>query len=433
MTDDLVRPVKDRLYHIFTLVASNRVIGVFYFMLVAGIILSAVVFLLTNGKSLNNMLILERWEYGMDYFNSIYFSSRDPYSPIFKSIYPALTTSGYYVMGVILEAIDGPFGISYDIRASVSGITSYILMVTLALLVLYWAFYKSKKVSRKETAIFYILTIISFPMLFTIDRGNSVLFAVIFSLLFLIGHNSENKKVRYISYVFLGIATGIKIYPFLFGLLVLRKFIQSKKTEDLKELTVCILIGAIIFLVPFAFFDGSLTAMFGNAFGYRGELIPWGDDDISSLIQMTAHLFGYENYSTLASAGTAVSLVFMLLMVIYALFYKNAEKWEIVCMISAAQILCAGIGHPYVLLYMIIPAWYFVNSDPVMNAKNVIFAILLALVLMPLPGPNAGYQLLSYSKGLFVWAIVVMILILAVRYLFKKDIITNDSYSKKIL
>lgn len=433
MTEDPVRSLKDRLYRIFTLGASNKVNGVFYFLFASGIILSIIAYFVTHGNSLNNMLILERWEYAMDYFNSIYFSSLDPYSPIFKSIYPALTTLGYYVLGVILEAIDGPFDISYDIRASTSGMASYILMVLLAMLILYWALHKSKEVSRKETVVFYLLALVSFPMLFTIDRGNSVLFAVLFSLLFLVGYNSENKKVRYLSYVFLGIATAIKIYPLLFGLLVLRKYIQSKKTEDLKELIICIIFGAIIFLVPFAFFDGSLSAMIGNAFGYRGELIPWGDDDISSLIQMTAHLLGYEEYSNLAGAGTAISLVFMVLISIYAVFYKNAEKWEIICMISAAQILCAGIGHPYVLLYMIIPAWYFINSNPVMSTKNIIFAILLAMVLMPFPGPSAGYQMLSYGKGLIVWAIVIIILVLVVRHFFKKNAAMNDTRTKKIL
>jgi len=419
MDDGSIRWLKDRAYRIFTLGASNRVVGVFYSIMVSGILLSIAAFFITKGNSLGDMLFYDRHDYFMDYFNSIYYSLHDPYFE-YDVIYPALTTAGYYAIGAVLEVVQVPFTDAITIRESPLGMLSYLLITAVALFVLYKALNKNKEESRKETAIFFILSLLSFPMLFSIDRGNSVLIAVIFSLLFLVGYNSDNKKIRYLSYVFLGIAAGIKIFPFLFGLLVVRRSIESRKSEDLKELMICALIGAAVFLSPFALFEGSFMAILDNAFGYSRGLYPVGLGDISSLIQTTAIIIGYENYSTLAGAGTAVSLIFMLSVAIYVLFYKNAEKWELICLLSAAQILFSGVAYPYVLLYMLIPAWYFISSRPVMNLKNAIYAMLLAAVLMPFPG-FIGWEHMSYGRDMMVWAVVIIILVSAAVRLYDQN------------
>jgi hypothetical protein len=419
MDDGSIRWLKDRAYRIFTLGASNRVVGVFYSIMVAGILLSIAAFFITKGNSLGDMLFYDRHDYFMDYFNSIYYSLHDPYFE-YDVIYPALTTAGYYAIGAVLEVVQVPFTDAITIRESPLGMLSYLLITAVALFVLYKALNKNKEESRKETAIFFILSLLSFPMLFSIDRGNSVLIAVIFSLLFLVGYNSDNKKIRYLSYVFLGIAAGIKIFPFLFGLLVVRRSIESRKSEDLKELMICALIGAAVFLSPFALFEGSFMAILDNAFGYSRGLYPVGLGDISSLIQTTAIIIGYENYSTLAGAGTAVSLIFMLSVAIYVLFYKNAEKWELICLLSAAQILFSGVAYPYVLLYMLIPAWYFISSRPVMNLKNAVYAMLLAAVLMPFPG-FIGWEHMSYGRDMMVWAVVIIILVSAAVRLYDQN------------
>lgn len=409
MTDDSTPSSKDRLYRVLTLGASNRVRGVFYAIMITGIIVSLILCLLTFGKSLEIMLFWDRNDFFMDYFNSIFYSLNDPYFEQ-KIIYPALIAAVYNAIGIFLETVHGSFSTASEIRGSIAGMLSYILITAITLLGLYWTLSKSKIASQKETAIFYLLVLLSFPMLFTIDRGNSISIVIIFSLLFLIGYSSENKKIRYLSYVSLGIAAGIKIYPLLFGLLVLRKYIQTKKTEDLKDSIACILIGAIVFLTPFLLYEGSFMALINNASGFLGASdAPWLVD-ISNIIQATALLFGYSEYLAFENVGKVVSLIFLVFISLYVLFYQDAEKWELICILSGAMVLSTGIGVQYVLLYMVLPAWYFISSNPISNSKNVFFAISLALALMPFPVP---YQFFSYLKGIMVWAIIIIILVSA--------------------
>ena len=66
-------------------------------------------------------------------------------------------------------------------------------------------------------------------MLFMIDRANVLCLVVALSALFVAGYRSENALIRHLSYVCLGLAAAIKLYPVVLGLLVLRekKWIQK--------------------------------------------------------------------------------------------------------------------------------------------------------------------------------------------------------------
>lgn len=97
-----------------------------------------------------------------------------------------------------------------------------------------------------------------------------MMFSVIFIALFLMFYNSENKKMRYLAYIFLGIATAIKIYQGLFGLLVLRRDLEQR---DLKDTLICVAICALIFFLPFLLTDGTFIDVFQNATGFNGYAI----------------------------------------------------------------------------------------------------------------------------------------------------------------
>ena len=67
-------------------------------------------------------------------------------------------------------------------------------------------------------------------MLFALERGNSILLAVVFLLVFLWGYQAENKIFQYLSFCALGAAAGIKISPALFGLILL----SERRYKDAK-------------------------------------------------------------------------------------------------------------------------------------------------------------------------------------------------------
>ena len=64
---------------------------------------------------------------------------------------------------------------------------------------------------------------LSAPFVYTVMRGNTIYFALIFLVAFLILKDSKSAALRELSYVFLAISGAIKIYPLFFGVFLLRK------------------------------------------------------------------------------------------------------------------------------------------------------------------------------------------------------------------
>ena len=192
----------------------------FYLLMILGLIISSIAFLLTSGQSLGSVLFYNRTDYFMDYFNSIYYSRFGPYLN-FNVIYPGFITVLYSIIGVLLESTGVIFDSGWEIRASFAGIASYAIFTVVLLALLLYVLLRTKQNSKKETALFFILILTSYPMVYCLDRGNSMLISVIFSLLFFIFFNSEKKEHKYLSFLFLSIAIATKIYPAFFGILIL--------------------------------------------------------------------------------------------------------------------------------------------------------------------------------------------------------------------
>ena len=269
---------------------------------------------------------------------------------------------------------------------------------------------KSRTVSKKEAFVFCGIMLTSFPLLFCIDRGNSMLFAVAFTALFLALYDEDDKKYRYLAYVSLGIATAIKMYPGVFGILILRRALEEK---DYKELILCVIICAVMLLLPFLWTDGTFADMLKNATGYGT-----GNVDIIqvNVVYMVSHFLKFMNLTehTRYAVSSAVSYVLLLFILISVLFDKKMPMWQAVCLLAGSQVLCAGLGMGYLLLFMVIPAWYFLNSSYNETPMNAVYGVIFAFILLIIPGiPGEPDMYASFSlfKGICTLLIVAILLV----------------------
>ena len=255
-------------------------------------------------------------------------------------------------------------------------------------------------------------------MVYCLDRGNSMLISVIFSLIFFIFFNSEKKEHKYFSFLFLGIAIATKIYPAFFGILVLRDAIRNKSYKDL---ALCILICAVIFIVPFFFTDGTVLDVFRNATKYSEAVSMVGHVSLAGILETTAHGFGMRNFS-IGAFSLWISLILMAVGAFVVLADKRAAYWETVSLLVCVQILSVGVAPPYVLLYMIIPAWYFLNDNSSEKNKTYLISLLLAATLVMVPGfLGLNAEHVSYMK-----AIAVLILTAVLLYNASKRMVASD-------
>lgn len=363
--------------------------------------------LIAGGIHLESILFSDRADYFMDYFNSVYYGHNNPYMS-HKVIYPPLITVFYQVIGVMLETYYGSFTNGFDIRNTPGGMVSYIILTIAALAALYYIFDKGRRISKKEMLLFFLIVITSYPMVYCFDRGNSMLYSVVFISLFLLFYNSPNKKLRYLSYVSLSIATSIKIYPAFFGVLILKRSIEE---GDFKELISCVIICVLMFFLPFFLTDGTFNDMFRNAIELSSNRITFGQVNITAILEAFLIGIGVETYADYRNIGTVLSLFLLVLIAVFILFDKTMPDWQAICLLACAQVLCTGLGAQYLLLYMIIPAWYFINSHPVGSKTNIIYSILFVTIILLIPGLGAAGNLLTFLKGVVTLILTILILI----------------------
>ena len=108
---------------------------------------------------------------------------------------------------------------------------------------------KMKKGSNKEKYLFITLMMFSIPFLFAFERGNIILVSFILLLVFMCFKDSENKVLREIALIGLAASAAIKIYPAIFGLIL----VKEKRWLDIFRV---ITYGLILFVLPFLFFGG---------------------------------------------------------------------------------------------------------------------------------------------------------------------------------
>ena len=78
------------------------------------------------------------------------------------------------------------------------------------------------------------------------------------------GYQSDNKIIRYLSYISLGIATGIKIFPAIFSILII-------KERKWKEFGYCFIIVVAILFLPFLLTDGTPLSLLDTIMNYSTD------------------------------------------------------------------------------------------------------------------------------------------------------------------
>lgn len=100
---------------------------------------------------------------------------------------------------------------------------------------------------RRVTCV--LMVIISGPMLFLLERGNILIFALATTFLFLSFYRSDSRGLRGLAYFSIAFASGLKIYPFIFSFLLIRE-------RRAKDFLIVLVLTLVAYVVPFALLGG---------------------------------------------------------------------------------------------------------------------------------------------------------------------------------
>jgi len=359
----------------------NPVLTLFLTILIVFFIIFAVAAVLSGGDTIYQILFWDRKDTFMDHFNSI-MHSLNPYpSKEGAVIYPPLIMIYYAILGHFTLPFVEPdpiLEISFVLRYSQMGMMTFIGVTLLTFYMLHVVFSKLLKEEgvRKEL-LFLFLVLLAYPFIHALERGNSIILALVFCCLFLLGYRSENKYVRYASYIALGCAAGIKMYPAILGLLILRE-------RRYKEMALCILAVAALVFVPFIVTGGNPLILFGKSFSYADS--NFGLTSIPQIVSAVYHDILGLSQNTASLIGYVLLGIFTLLSFIVIIFDKEMKHWKVVALVACNLILGFGIGSQHQIIYMLPAMLLFLNSEKDMTRENLFYIVCFTMMMVLIPG-----------------------------------------------
>jgi len=372
-------------------IIDNKVIFFVYFVMSAMIIFVLISGMLTGGEAISSMFWRNPYGHFMDYFASI-FVKNDPYAT--GAIYPPLITLFYFLIGSLMDQ-HGPFENGEAIRATNIGMMSFLIITILSVLVLYKIVERYKNGNSSEKNIFFLILLFSLPMLYALERGNSIILAFIFLLIYVLEYDSDDKVKRYIAYFCLAISVGIKLYPIIFILL-------SLKEKRYKESLHFMIITILLFFIPLAVMGADIFTLFDNLFraGTVKSVTDFHTTDLTNLIVVFKELLNL-NLNNIAEISGTIKIILIIITSTFLFINKKFELWKSLLLISATLFLCSSFSVPYNALYFIPAFLVFMNERPSFNTYNMFYAVCFLLLLVPMVNYPIGF-LEPFQYGVFV-------------------------------
>ncbi len=346
----------------------------------------------------------------MDYFNSVVYSMDHPYTrDDFLVIYPPLITVIYGAIGHLTGGTLADLGLSAakNMRNSEVPMMVFVMILFACLVLLQYLITRNteKRLGSTAPKVLFAFFLLSYPVLWTIERGNSIFYAVLATMVFLQGYRSENRWVRYSAYISLGFAAGVKIIPAVFAFMILRD-------RRIKEFLICLAVIIVMFLGPFVFTDGNIFILMESVLKYNDV-----STGVSGLVNIK-DVMAYYGYSS--TVGTAVSFLLMGLTILITVFNKSLPEWKIVLLNSCAIMECFSIGVPYLTLYIAIALVMFFGEESKPSILNIPYLLGFIIIFAMFPTGCEDYTQVATIKCMTV---LVMFLGLMAESLLEKYLV----------
>lgn len=237
---------------------------------------------------------------------------------------------------------------------------------------------EKKGFSFPTQIVILLVSFFTMGMVYNYERGNFILYALLPALFFYGYYDSENKILRELSYVCLGISAGFKLYPALFALILLRekKFVPFVR---------CVAYTLLFLFVPFFFLDRGLAnvnqfvrwlisfAVWQADFGYNYS--------IANFVGIVnALLTGSPMMEIVTADYTLITFVALLLPLLCGLFLDKPYKVFLAACLS--MILFPNPSFYYSATFMVLPLVGLL-AEKEKNTLDWIYGILFFLLLCP--------------------------------------------------
>ena len=327
----------------------------------------------------------ETWDFLADLLNPIgYASERDPYNnTMFTGTYAKQQPPLQYLLTYpfIKTVSMGPFWKANNFRDIFHVSTFMIILLILLLLLFVLAFFlisTRKKGGRVLSGATAIAILFSGPMLYTLERGNSVILVPFLCLLFLIYRNSKKAWLRELSIISLAFAAGLKLIPAVLGLIL----IYEKKW---KMAIRAIIYGIAVVFLPFIIFKGGFSnfpLMLRNMREYM-ELFTYNEIGVS--IRDVLNWIGGVSGAEIPHAIGYLLVIISTIAFLAGGFFAKKE-WLRYLFLCLPMLSVPGHQGLYCIVYLIPVIIEFLNTEN-HNSSDFVFFLGIIIAFIPYQFP----------------------------------------------
>ncbi|MBQ8814194.1 MAG: DUF2029 domain-containing protein [Lachnospiraceae bacterium] len=383
---------------------------------------------LSHGDLWSKIFFHDSLDTGMDFFHSIeYTRGRSPYE-LYNTLYPPLANLLFYVLFRLVpleqarqwadtfsEGIVAR-GSFTDLRIWQPTMMLFILfiMLTTALLI-----YIVKKATLNETYSHWLslCVLLSYGVLYSLERGNIIILCVICCLFFICYKDSTNKWMAEFALITLAISAGLKLYPAVFGLLLLYD-------KQYKKAIRTIIYGIACFILPFFVFREGINGLpifLDVLTNHTSELyLTTRGFSIDKIINSVAFIFiklinwdvPFYVLEQLLVWGTKLNIL-AIIPAICGFFVP--KRWQKILSCSLTILLYQSQG-VYILSFLTIPFLFMIAEEHTFSRKNIIpyVALLFSQLVLPITEGEDALMQLSVKYGRFQLCISVLLVYLII-------------------
>lgn len=226
-----------------------------------------------------------------------------------------------------------------------------------------------------------IISFLTYPFLYVLDRGNFDMIIFIFFTLFV----SAFQRGKYTSAaILLGIVNSFKPFSFLFPVI----FLFEKKY---KEFFLCIGTTFLFVMGGFLIFKGNifdqLSVLFQSWVWAKKTFIlkaNGGMNNSSSLFMALKWYFCYMNNIISPQALDKICHYANSIITLFITFFAWKEKvfWKRITLLTLYMLTIPAVVFDYKLIFIFVPIWLFLNAEE-KSKFDLIYLILFGLILIP--------------------------------------------------
>ena len=376
---------------------QQRIVNFFFAATIVGVMaamLGIILYYVYAFASLSNGSHAFDWLLGIfsDFVTIMDASLMDSPYAIGGASYPPFAIAILYPFALICKSVFATYagqGLTVDELTSKVVLTpqfwiAIVLFFVICTSLIIFAIVKIFRFDFKNSVKIGSIIMFSAPFVYAIMRGNTIYFALIFLLFFMLLKDSSNAVLREIAYICLALAGLIKIYPLFFGVFLLR---EKKIFASLRvAFYFCVGMFLSFFIYSAGLADFSYFVKNLGSFATDSHHLLSGTN--LSLTSLLYKLFEFispssGNGSVFSVLNISILVIIFISSSVLATVTRSSLSRSVIA--SAVLILIPSISYFYVLIFEVIPFMQFIKDyDSIDKKKRTLYSALFFFLLFTL-------------------------------------------------